>query len=375
MPEVSVVIPAYNHDQFVHECIQSILDQTYQDFEIVITDDGSADQTVSKIKEFKDPRINLYEHHHNRGAVLAQNHGINQSVGRYIAIMNSDDVWLPAKLEKQVGYLDAHPEIGAVFSQAVFINDAGRVLAPSEYNNFHIFDQENRSRFAWLNRFFWQGNCLCHPSVLIRRKCYEETGLYTERQANLPDLDMWVRFCLKFDLHILDEKLVNFRIRANKANASGDKLGSLIRGHFELKQILDHYLEIQDSETFLQIFPEAARYGQVESGLVPYFLGRLALEVPDNTAQLWGLESLYEVLGNPDRAAVLENKYGFSCRDFLALTEHYNVFGAGLMAVHPPFSRRMGYSINLEYQRRLYRLALRMSDYIKHFSLRNIFKF
>ena len=326
MPRVSIVIASYNHEKYAGECIQSVLDQTYQDFEIIITDDGSSDGTVNVIKEFDDSRIQLYTHAENKGACTAINNCIRKAAGEYIAVLNSDDAWEPTKLEKQVAYLDDHPEIGAVFTKAAFINESSKLIGLADYNHFYIFDKKNRSRYAWLNHFFFRGNCLCHPSVLIRRKCYDDIGLYNERMANIPDQDMWTRLCFKYDIHILNEKLVRFRIMADKSSASADKLSTHIRVRFESMQILNHYLMIKDSQFFISIFPEARKYGEAESKYIPYFLGRLALDVPYTSWQLWGLEVLYNFIGNDVNARGLEKKYGFRYRDFYHLTAQHDIF-------------------------------------------------
>src|SRR4051812_32920737 len=112
MPKVSVIVPSYNHDKFIKECIESILNQTFQDFEVIITDSASQDHTVDVIKSFSDPRIQLFLQAQNEGITSAVNNCIKHSTGKYIAWINSDDIWNPRKLEVQVKYLDEHPKIG-----------------------------------------------------------------------------------------------------------------------------------------------------------------------------------------------------------------------------------------------------------------------
>jgi len=326
MPRVSVVLPSYNHEKYVRECIQSVLDQTYQDFEIIITDDGSTDGTVNVIKGFDDSRIQLYTHAENKGACTAVNNCIQKAAGEYIAVLNSDDAWEPSKLEKQVQYLDSHPETEAVFTKVVLVDEEGNPIGPEDYKNFYIFEKENRSRYEWLKFFFYSGNCLCHPSVLIRRKCHDEVSLYDERMANIPDLDMWVRLCLKYDIHILDEKLVRFRIPSDKLSASADKPSTHIRLSFEYIQILNHYLGINDREILLKIFPEAEKYGVVEERYIPYFLSRLALDINTRTWYLWGLQTLFNFLGQDGMAISLEKKYGFRYTDFYNLAAQHDIF-------------------------------------------------
>ena len=157
-PLVSVIIPSYNHEAFIEECIQSVLDQTFQDFEIVITDDGSTDGMVEKIKRFSDPRIRLFEHAKNEGASIAANNCLRHARGEYIAMLSSDDAWLPEKLEIQVDYLQNHPEIYAVFTKINWIDENSELITEPDFYYKDIFNNaENRSRYEWLHLFFFQG--------------------------------------------------------------------------------------------------------------------------------------------------------------------------------------------------------------------------
>src|SRR5206468_12755719 len=108
-------------------------------------------------------------------------------------IHHSDDAWEPEKLERQVAFLDGHPEIGAVFTNALAIDEVGSPLLDRTHFLFNIFDQPNRTRHEWLRFFFTVSNALCHPSVLIRKLCYEDCGLYRAGFAQLCDFDMWIR--------------------------------------------------------------------------------------------------------------------------------------------------------------------------------------
>jgi glycosyltransferase involved in cell wall biosynthesis len=348
MPRISVVIPSYNHEKYLRECLQSVLIQTFPDFEIIITDDGSSDRSVDVIKEFKDQRIHLYIHSTNKGACIALNNCIRNSSGEYIAVLNSDDAWEPAKLEKQMDFLDNHPEIAAVFSKATFINESSLPITKRNFNYFQVLEKENRTRFAWLHFFFFEGNCLCHPGVLIRKSCYDDVGVYDARIANLPDLDMWVRLCLKYEIHVMDDKLVRFRIRDKEINASGDNPTNRIRRQFESIQIFNHFLTIQDSDSFLKIFPEAVKYGEIHHEYIPYLLGRLALEVNCDAAHLWGLEVLNKLIGDCEKAVGIESRYNFHYRDFINLTAQYDVFKVGFRTVSLPFSRKTGIFFHLE---------------------------
>ena len=138
-PTVSVVIASYNHEKYVAETIESVLNQTFQDFEIIITDDGSSDKTVEMIKQFSDPRINLFVFEKNKGACSALNNSIINSKGKYIACLNSDDSWELNKLEKQVKFLDENPDIGAVFTNAKIIDENGKDFENKNHFYYSIF--------------------------------------------------------------------------------------------------------------------------------------------------------------------------------------------------------------------------------------------
>ena len=116
MPKISVIISAYNHEKYVAKSIESILNQTFLDFELIVVDNGSSDSTYKIIKTIKDPRIKIFRIKKNIGFGYALNFALNKSRGEYISLFSSDDIGLPDKLKKQVKYLDDHPGVGAVFS-------------------------------------------------------------------------------------------------------------------------------------------------------------------------------------------------------------------------------------------------------------------
>jgi glycosyltransferase involved in cell wall biosynthesis len=329
MPRVSVIIPAYNHDRYVAEAIQSVLDQTYQDFEIIITDDGSTDRTVDEIKKFKDPRIRLFVFEQNEGAPAATTNCVRESRGEYLAMLSSDDAYLPPKLEKQVRFLDGHPDVWAVFGYARIIDEDGKDFSDPRHFYSSIFKQPNRTRFEWLRHFFYNGNCLCHPSVLARRECYKTLGSPDPRYAQLGDFYRWIKTCFRHEIHIIPEDLVKFRIRAGEANASGGRPEAMRRTYFEFSSVFRYYLGIGSAEEFSRIFPEAEQYGRVENELIPYFLARLAI---DNRKfypvhQYVGISILYDLLGDSAMAGSLGKKCGFRHRDFIRLTGEFDLFG------------------------------------------------
>lgn len=328
IPTVSVVIPSYNHDKYIEECLDSILSQSFQDFEIIITDDGSTDKTLERIATYTDDRIHIFENVQNRGAAFTANRCIENSSGKYIAMLSSDDVWLPNKLQNQVDFLECHPDVYAVFSKVNWIDeDSNLINSPSFYYN-NVFEVENRSRFDWLHHFFFIGNCICHPSGLIRRAAYTECGGYNPFFANLPDLDLWVRLCMKYEIFILEERLINFRHFNDGTNASGQTLPNLYRIIFEDFQIMDHYKKIHDVDIFLKVFPMASQFTNIETEDLHFILGKISVETGVDYKVLWGQDLLLETLSCSQRAERIRRKFDFDYPDFLKITSSFDTFSA-----------------------------------------------
>lgn len=325
MPRVTVILTSLNHSRFIADAIQSVLDQTFSDFELFVIDDFSEDNSWEVIQSFSDPRIVAIQNSKRmRGA-----YGINQIIGKlargeFVAIHHSDDLFLPQKLEKQVAFLDAHPAFGAVFSHANIINEEGAPFTDPDHFYSSIFRQQNRTRFEWLRHFFFQGNCLCHPSVLARRSAYLNTGLYDRRLGQLPDFDMWIRMCLQYEIHILDEPLVKFRVRDGEANQSGQRQETMARDRNEWPQVLRNFTKINTEQELHAIFPEIRNRFPAESPL-GYQLAILAIETESDVKQAFGLNLLYVLMANKCTSIELE-QYGFSYIDLNALSGKCDIF-------------------------------------------------
>jgi glycosyltransferase involved in cell wall biosynthesis len=311
MSKITVIIPSYNHEKFISDAINSVLRQTFQNFEILIIDDGSCDNSVEIIQKFNDPRIKFSVNDRNCGAVYTTNKMIELASGEYIALLNSDDVWEPTKLEKQVQFLEDNKNYGAVFTQANIIKEDGDLLEDKSHNYGSIFEQPNRTRFEWLNYFFNVGNALCHPSILVRREVYQAVGLYNPLMASLPDFDMWVRVCLKYEIYVLPEKLVKFRILDNNRNASSATPENIIACQFEYKQILNSFLSLSVHE-YEEIFNEPVVND------VAFSLALKAISRPDRFKQAWGLDTLYVTLKKLPEYMVP--------KEFIKLTREHDVF-------------------------------------------------
>lgn len=181
---VTVVMSAYNHGKYVARAIESVLNQTFREIYFVVADDASTDNTVDVLMQYENEidEIHLYDINsgHGRCRTLILN-----AQTKYIAMINSDDYWERMKLEKQVAYMEKHPECAACFTWCNEVDEEGK---PSENQ---VFQVGNRTKEEWMYRFWEAGNCLAHPSVLVRREIYQE--LFRKNNAvfrQLPDFNM-----------------------------------------------------------------------------------------------------------------------------------------------------------------------------------------
>ena len=295
-PRVSVVIPSYNHAKFVRQAIDSVLEQSFQDAEVCITDDGSHDESVEIIRSLNDPRVRLEVFEKNQGAAVATNSAIRRSRGEYVAVLNSDDMCLPERLAIQVGFLDRHPEIGAVFGLPVFIDEAGNRISNAR-DTFGIeFVRRSHTRHEWLRQFFFHGNCLCHPTAVVRRNVYEKVGLYDPRMANLPDFDMWVRICKSHEIHVLEDNLTAFRLLSAERNMSAERLDTRMRVSFEFFEILQQYSALDLGEA-KKVFAKDIEELMLDTAM-PYgwWLGELAIATKLQPHKLFALDSMFNCL-------------------------------------------------------------------------------
>ena len=298
-PLVSVLVKAFNHAPYIRQTIDSILNQSLQDFEIVVTDDASTDGTSEIVCGFTDPRIRLQVMPRNLGISGAMNATIARARGRYFAILNSDDWALPGRLRRQVDFLEANPEVSLVFGLPQPVDDDG---APAEaYSDFtQPLRLPDFSRRSWLRQFFFTGNCLCAPTAMIRREAYQAAGAYDRRLTNLQDLDMWIRMLIAgHAIHVLPEPLTAFRIRANHANMSAPRPDTRLRTQFETGRILRHFAGF-DAMLFDEVFGDATRDMVASRASPAQRVAALALRDARLEYQSFALDVFHATAQDPD---------------------------------------------------------------------------
>jgi glycosyltransferase involved in cell wall biosynthesis len=325
IPRVTVVMSSYNHASFVGHAIESVLSQSFNDLEFLISDDGSTDGTASVIKQFSDPRITFAPHASNRGAYAVINELIGLSHGEYIAHLNSDDFWLMDKLAFQVDFLDNHPEYAAIFGNATYVDENDSPLEKSPFD----FAEPNRSSGAWLRRFFDNGPCLCHPTVLVRRSCYTELGGYKNWLRQTPDFDMWVRFVKRFALFVSDRTLVHFRWipGRNVSTPSPENAARYLDEYFLVaRQFFDCVSREFLLEGFADLLIKPSLPSDIHVDIEKAMLFFRPTNNPDPGYRVVGLEMLDTLLASASHREVLMQDYGFDELAFHRLLPEVDTF-------------------------------------------------
>ncbi|MDP2099531.1 MAG: glycosyltransferase [Methylobacter sp.] len=319
-PTVSVIMATYNHADFVKQAIDSVLAQQGIDFEFLIADDGSSDRTRDVVASIKDPRVRFFPNTINRGACAVTNELIERASGEFIALINSDDCWTVSdKLSFQVQIMRENPGVGACFGRARFIDKDGVSIDKALLPFGAVFDQENRSQGQWLRQFFDHGNCICHPTMLIRTSCYEELGMYNNRLRQLPDFDAWIRLIKRHDIYISDREFINFRILPGE-NASSQGPENSIRTINEHYLIAKNFFEGVGRDQLIDGFSDllvvknipTEEHLAIEKTLL-FFIENKWLGKP---YQLIGLLDMQSLLSSPKHHDLLVSDYGIDDRWF-----------------------------------------------------------
>jgi glycosyltransferase involved in cell wall biosynthesis len=199
-PFVSIIIPTYNRARLLGRAIHSILNQTYPNFEIIVVDDCSSDNTESVVRSFCDERIQYIRHEENKGAVAARNTGIMAARGEYIAFQDSDDEWFSEKLEKQIRAFEfGPPDLGVVYTSFWLIEGGRKTYYPSS----DVKQTEGNMHHALL-----ETNFVNTPTAVVRKECFEKAGMF-ENLPRLQEWGLWLKISKHYCFKHINEPLVN----------------------------------------------------------------------------------------------------------------------------------------------------------------------
>jgi glycosyltransferase involved in cell wall biosynthesis len=321
MATISVIIPAYNQGHYLGEAIQSVIDQTYPDFELIVVDDGSTDKTAQVACSFLDPRVH-YIHQENRGLSAARNTGILRSTGEYLTFLDSDDLFVADKLETLLNAMQRDPGLGFVAGQAVLIDEnalpLGRIFdTPLPENPVHLL--------------LWNPLHVC--SVLLRRDWQEKAGLFDESLNAYEDWDMWLRLArVGCRMGWVPHPVSLYRFHTRQMTRDKDRMTTatfaVLNKVYSDPDLPEEWLALKDraySGAYLRAAIQAYRMGETQEGsealdsairldpslldkngdvLANRFLG--LADTPKVKDRLAFLEMVYDHL--PDSLSILKNQ-------------------------------------------------------------------
>jgi glycosyltransferase involved in cell wall biosynthesis len=238
-PLVSILVPSFNGAPWLREALDSLLAQTYPNIEILLLDDASTDDTAAIAGEY-DGRIRYIRQPRNLGIYDNVNVGIAEAKGELIATYHADDIYLPTMVEEQVAYLQAHPEVGAVFTSDILVDAEGR-----EYGRMKL-PEEVRGEAPLpypvvLNTLLsYKNNFLVCPTAMVRASVHREVGVYRQdKYRNTGDLEMWLRIARRHPIAVLESHLMKYRHFHGNSSQRYHRLRTAVENYF---LIMDEYL-------------------------------------------------------------------------------------------------------------------------------------
>jgi len=196
MPFVSVIIPTYNRESHLVEAIESVLDQSFQDFEVIIVDDGSTDGTAQIAEKYRNNLTYYYQK--NKGPAAARNFGIKQAHGTFIAFLDSDDLWLPKKLETQINLIKTNPQIRICYTDEIWIRNGVRVNQKKVHRKYS----------GWIFPRCLPLCIISPSSVIIHRDVLDKVGLFNEDLIVCEDYELWLRISALYPVEFIKTPLI-----------------------------------------------------------------------------------------------------------------------------------------------------------------------
>lgn len=260
-PLIDVLMVNRNHEATIAESAQSVLSQTWENVRLIIVDDASTDGSIEALSPLLgDPRVELHRLSENRHICAATNYGFSLVRAKWLARIDSDDLWYPKRLESQMDALSANPGLDVCFSWCDFIDERNRDVRDLVADLPEAFEPTYRTQREWLRHFYYHCNCLIHSSVLMRTSLMRDVGGFELTYRQLHDFDYWVRIAKQHNILIVPERLVAMRKfvgdAATNENASLASRRNVIRTFNEYLDIRAHFFEGMPNDVFLDAFRE-----------------------------------------------------------------------------------------------------------------------
>ena len=254
-PKVSVCMPVYNGGDYIADSIQSVLTQTYKNFNLIVCDNCSTDNTEEIIRNFNDPRLIYVRNKKNLGLVGNHNRCLELANGEYVYFLHHDDIMLPDNLALKVRLLDKHPRVGLVHSNIMIIDDKGEIVAENIWykNSRRDYIKRGREIFDECLGYLHFGASIFIGSVMARRKCYEKVGKFSPELPHCNDSEMWIRMSLFYDVACIGTPLVKYRVHQKTASSNWGDYSSVA-------YVKEHYLAAMSIfNAYYHLIPDSHR--------------------------------------------------------------------------------------------------------------------
>lgn len=249
-PLITIITPTYNRADYIAEAVQSVLDQTYQNFEHLIVDDGSTDNTREILSPFLEDERFRYFYQENQGQSVARNLALEHARGEFVCFLDSDNVWLPIHLESQLAVFQETPDVDIVCGDSITIDEQGNEIG-----------RKNIKRHSgYIALQMLKDNCVGMNTTMARRKCFEEMGGMSGKRRVADDYDLWLKFSSRYRFRYVPRYLAYYRVM-------NDQISSNKAARFETNESI-----IRD---FREDYPEALTDAQFDEGFA-FFYARKA---------------------------------------------------------------------------------------------------
>lgn len=326
-PLVSIVMVNYNQERYIGAAIESVLQQSYQNWELIVVDDGSTDRSKEIIQSYADERIRPYFLEQNRHICYATNYGFAKVKGEYLARLDSDDVWRPAKLDKQVAFLEAHQKEQVLFTKLDIINENGEVVNDEKKDLYTLYNSRQENREEWIRFFFFVGNSLIQSGMMMRTALMRETGDFNLAYMQAHDFDYFVRLIKRTGFCFLEEPLIEYR-RAESQNSSyhPENDRRFFNEHMSIRRhFFDDFSDELFIETFQEYFVNPKSHTHEELQCEQAFLLTKCIGYSDANPIL-GMEAFEKLFQSVETADLLENKYQFTPKEFYKRNSTHQYF-------------------------------------------------
>lgn len=317
-PRFSILTPSFNHEKYVGYFIESILAQSFKNFELIIVDDCSSDDNIKQIQKYQDSRITLLQHKYNQGINASLNTAFEHSKGEYLVFCASDDMLQPNALEELDKTLQNHPT-KAIYSNLLIIDGNNKITGSASKTHLKY----NGKREKFLHTIFLSHNCLLSPGLCVPRNIFQNMYPLQYAICNMQDVQIHINILMQGDILGLDKNLILYRMVGDKKSISSQDT-ALVREEAEIEYLLNTFLNIKDIALIEQIFSNEIQTRKIKpyNDTLPFFLGVMALQSPYKIRQIWGYHKIIDFYNKKENMELLYNKYNFTFKDYIEFSNY-----------------------------------------------------